>query len=410
MRRGSVARLLRIACALGLLAAAVAAAVDLVALFRTPLGGAFVERGAAEIRAAAERALARAGGAAAIEARLAARLSEEPRDWAAIEALEALAAAEGVTIPPDLAARRAALAAEDRGLLARAGRCAACAWDLAACDLSGTFLCGLAVSLTPLGDVAALAREGRNAALGRPVDEVDVMLATLGLGATVLLPATGGGSAAVKAGAAVARSAWRMGRLAPGVAGVLGQAAREGIDWARLPAARSADDLAALVRAERIAPAVEVAGDVARIEGALGLRPALLLLGAAQSPAELRRIAAAAEALGPKTPGLLELLGRSRLLRLGLRLSDAALGLMAGLLAALGALAGLLGNAAAGALLRGLRRALQRGPALRPEPPLSRAEAAPFPGEPPLRRPAAAPPARTEPQLTRKAAAPRPGR
>ncbi len=101
------------------------------------------------------------------------------------------------------------------------------------------------MNLTPLGDLVALTREGANYVAGSPVDQVDVGIAFVGLAATGLVLASGGSSLTVKAGASLLRVAHRTGRLAPEVLAVFRRAFAFGIDWARLPAVRSADDLAA---------------------------------------------------------------------------------------------------------------------------------------------------------------------
>lgn len=354
------ARLARALLTLLLIGALALSGARLRALAQSPAGSVMVERSADGLRAATERALMRAAAEGAIEARLEALLSAEPRDWPAIEAVEAVAAERGIALPEALAARRTALHAADHGLAAAAGRCVACAWDPRACDLSAALLCGVGINLTPLGDVAALARAGLDHALGREVDEVDVILSAVGLAAVVLIPATGGTSATVKAGAGMVRTVWRMGRLAPALADVLRGAARQGLDWARLPAARSAGDVAAALRPAALAPAMDLARDAARMRAAGGIGPAVRLLSAATTPAEARRLANAAEALGPRSVGALEVLGRARLLRLTLRLADEVWWAVAGIFAALSALAGAAGAALGAALLRALRRTLRQ--------------------------------------------------
>jgi hypothetical protein len=63
-------------------------------------------------------------------------------------------------------------------------------------------------------------------------------------------------------------------------------------------------------------------------------------------------LARTARAIGPRSTAALEVLGKSRLIRLGLRLSDEVLALLASAGAALSALGGLV----AGRVLRLLRR------------------------------------------------------
>jgi hypothetical protein len=354
-----VARLARLLALLLALAAAALTASGILQLATAPAGAAVVGRSAAGIRAVVEAALAGAATPAAVAGRLEALLAAEPRDWLAIAAVEEVAADRGLVLPPVLAARRAALHAADHGLAARAAACAACIWDPRACDLTTLLACRLPVDLTPVGDLAGLMREGTRHALGEEVDEVELVLSGVGLVAVALAPLTGGSSAAIKAGAGLARLAWKGGRLAPGLAAVLVRAAREGLDWAGLAAVRSADDLAALARPAALAPALAIAADLGRLQAALGLRRTLHLMPHAADAAELGRLTRAADALGPRTTGALEILGKGRLMRATLRLADEVWAAVAGALWLAAAAASAAGQALGAALLRALGRALR---------------------------------------------------
>lgn len=308
---------------------------------RTPGFSPLVDRAGSELAAVYERALAREATPEALADRLASRLEDSPRDWVVIEGLVDLAAAQGVVLPADLMARHAALDQQDNGWIATGASCAACAWDVAACDLSAALACGVAVNLTVLGDLVALGREGGRYLAGEAVDTVDVGIAFVGLAATGLVVASGGTSLVVKAGAAVLRIAHRTGRLAPEVVAVF-RNAMNGVDWARLPGVRGADDLAALARPGAIRPALELAQDMGRLQDQVGIRQALHLVGGLDTPAEIARVSRAAEVLGPRTLGAVETLGTSRFLRLGVRMADEVWAVLAGVLGLIASGAGLL--------------------------------------------------------------------
>ena len=72
--------------------------------------------------------------------------------------------------------------------------------------------------------------------------------------------------------------------------------------------------------------------------------------------ADARRLARMSEALGPKTLGRIEVLGKARLFRLGLRLSDVARDLFAGLAGLAAASVGFAQSAGLRLARRGLRR------------------------------------------------------
>lgn len=314
---------------------------------------------ASEIVAATETALADEATPAKLAARIAARLDEAPRDWVVIDALTGLAGERGIDLPPDLVDRLQTLRAEDSGVIATAQACGSCVMDTATCTVSLVLMCRAPIDLTFVGDIAGLARGGAAYVSGGDVDEVDLALSVVGLGATVLVVASGGSSLAVKAGAGLAKIARGMGRVSDGLVAMTRTALREGVDWAALPAVRSADELAAVVRTASFAPLVDVAGNLTRLQSAAGTARALHLMPLVSDANSARRLANAAEALdGPRLVARAEMLGPARLLRATVRLSDAALGFAASLLSFLTLLALSVAGWIKSAVLRRLRRAV----------------------------------------------------
>lgn len=323
-------------------------------------GSALADRAIDEVAPHIERQLARHASPERISDRMATRLTEAPRNWIAIAAIEDIAAQRGIEVPRELAQRRARLHAADTGWIAATGRCADCMWDPKTCDFSAVLLCRAPVDLTPIGDLAGIVREGGNYALGRDVDEVELILSAVGLTAVALAPLTVGTSAAIKGGAGLGKSLWRMERLSPRLAAVFTDAARDGVDWARIASVRNTSGLAALMRPAALRPAVAVAQDIGRMRAALGTRPAMHMLAHADTPAETRRMANAAQAMGARSIGALETLGKSRFLRATRRWADEVWRALAGLLAALTALAGLIVSAASTAAIKRLRHLARR--------------------------------------------------
>ncbi|AMY67862.1 hypothetical protein [Frigidibacter mobilis] len=316
-----------------------------------------MDRGTDSIGAAMERALAKEATPERIEALLRARLAEEDRNWLAIRAIEGVADERGVPLPAELTAGIAEAWDEDSGFWASAGGCLACAYDPAECTLSAELLCQAPMVATPLGDIAGLAKEGLAYSTGAEVDEINLALSLVGLGATALVVASGGSSVTVKLGASLAKLARRMGLVSPRLGALASDALRHGVDWARVPAVRSSDDLARVLRPDRFAPLVAIASDLGRTRNALGTTDALHLLRYVDDAPDARRIANAAETLGPKTVGRMEVLGKSRFLRATVRLSNLTLQLFAGLIGLLLSLASLIASSLSSRALRMLRRA-----------------------------------------------------
>jgi hypothetical protein len=289
---------------------------------------------ASEIVAATESVLAEAATAEALAARIATHLDADPRDWVVLDALTDLARERSIDLPPDLVDRLQMLRAGDSGLLATAQSCAACVMDAGACTVSLLLLCRAPVDLTPVGDVAGIVRAGTAHLAGAEIDEIDLGLSIVGLGATALVLFSGGTSLAVKAGAGLAKVARGAGRLSDGLSGVIRVAVRDGVDWARLPAVRSADDLAAAIRADAFAPLFATATDLTRLQSVTGTARALHLLPLVDGPIAARRLANGAEALGPsRLIAGVDLAGPARMLRATVRFSDLAVQFVGGLCA-----------------------------------------------------------------------------
>lgn len=319
-----------------------------------PVLSPLIDRSHAEIEALTDRMVARTATPERLSELITARLSESPRNWVALEALADVARAQGQPLPPayDEAWN------EDSGLMALSGDCLRCIWDIATCTLSTALICKAPILLTPVEDVRGVVRAGADYSLGQPIDQLDLGLSVLGLGATAALVATGGSSATVKAGAATVRLARGMGRLSPGLTARMMGAVTDGIRWADLPKVRNADDATALLRIETLRPLATELGDLGRVATATGPTHALHLLPLVDNATDARRLALASEALGARTVSRAEVLGKSRLLRATVRYHDTAIALVMGLIGAMVSLAMLLAGMIQTAVLTRLRRSL----------------------------------------------------
>ncbi|MFN4154965.1 MAG: hypothetical protein ACK4HF_09940 [Paracoccaceae bacterium] len=312
-----------------------------------------INRAAAEIEALTDRMVAREATPERLAALITARLADEPRNWVALKALAEVAAEQGHALP---AAYESAWE-QDSGLLALSGDCLACIWDIGTCSLSTALICKAPILLTPVEDLRGLVKAGADYSMGEPVDQLDLGLSVVGLGATAAFVATGGSSATIKAGAATIRLARGMGRLSPRLTARMTSAMTDGIRWADLPKVRGADDAVALLRTDALRPLAETVTDLGRVADATGPLPALHLLPLVDDAVDAKRLANAAKALGPKTVSRAEVLGKSRLLRATLRYGDTAISLVVGLVGAMLSLALMLAGLVQTMVIRALRRA-----------------------------------------------------
>ncbi|MES2665029.1 MAG: hypothetical protein V4712_02955 [Pseudomonadota bacterium] len=319
---------------------------------RDPTLRPIIDRTADQIVAATDRIMAREATPERLTALINTRLREAPRNWVALQALAALATERAIPLPATYAPAYDA----DHSLTASASDCAACAYDPASCTLSNVLICQAPVALTPVGDFFGVGRAGWAYWTDAEVDRIDLTLSLIGLGATAAILASGGSSGAVKAGASTAKLARSMGLMSPRLTAMVMDAARRGVDWAALPAARSPDDLARLIRADALAPLTATVTDLNRLRTSTSATDALHLLPLIDDAADARRLARAGDALGPRLVARAEVLGKARLLRATTRLSNVALTLTAGLAALLASLTALIGGGIQSTLLRALRR------------------------------------------------------
>jgi hypothetical protein len=224
-------------------------------------------------------------------------------------------------------------------------RCAICTYDLRTCALGPELGCAILVHLTALGDLVSLTRASEALARGDEVDQVDVTLAFVGLGATGLVVLSGGTFYTVKLGAGFLKVAHRTGQMSAPLRRVLQRGFREGVDWARLPAIRKTDDLRQVARMDALRPALEVTEAMGMMRAQLGTRGALYLVGHVDTVSDARRMANATQALGPRSVGTLELLGKQRFLRVGVKIPRLAIEAFLGLMVMLSAALGLVGSA-----------------------------------------------------------------
>lgn len=261
-----------------------------------------------------------------------------------------LALAEGLPLPDDLHPEITRLRAEQDSLWTTVKDCAACAADIAGCSsLPMIAACAIPLEMSPVGDLNALRRQGMAALRDEPVDRIETGLALLGIAATAAILVSGGSSAAVKAGTGTVRMARRMGTLTPGMTRSLTELADVPIDWAaaaRLAPLEQITDVAQLGRLGTVAT------DLGRIARTAGSAETLLLLRHIDSAEDASRMARAASISGPRTFARVEVLGKARLFRTMVRLSDLALTTLAALYAAAIQLLLMLAGWAGRALLR----------------------------------------------------------
>ena len=298
---------------------------------QSPFTSPLVTRSSAQIEAALTRAMAQQVTLAWLLPRVQDALLLQ--DLVELEVLLDLANAHGVVLPRPMVEDIATLDAARSGILARTTACGACAIDINACEtLAQIGVCAIPFELTPAGDVNALRRAGQDYLSGEDADRLDLGLATIGLGATGAVLISGGTSYTVKAGASVLRVAGRMGSLTPTLTARLRGMVDNVIHWDRIgDLARGRIAPSALVNGSKLGELRSLAGHLQQVTTHTSLAETIVLLRHVDNAQDAAKLAKVSAALGPRTRGAFAALGKSRVFRATVRVSNLAFGAAAAL-------------------------------------------------------------------------------
>ena len=298
----------------------------------TSTGGRFfVERLQAELQERLVGFAADNSDRAALERAIGSELVTEPRNWVLINSLREIAEDQEIPLSAGIQEDLDNAEASDHSLLNTTAECVRCAWDTGSCQLSKAMACGLTVNMTPIGDVAGIAKAGTAYWKGEDVDEIDAALSIVGLGATAMGIGSGGTFLSVKAGAGLLKFANLSGNIPASITRVLRKAAREGIDWSGLKSVRSVDDLRSVTRMDALSPAVRASSSIGEMVRRSSVAQGLYLLRVSEDVSELRSISRAAAVWKNKTAGYLSIIGKNRVVRVSFRLADEVYALAIGL-------------------------------------------------------------------------------
>lgn len=325
---------------------------------QSPFTAPMVQLSAAQIEATLTRAMAGRVTLGWLLPRVQAALLDE--DLVQLDLLLGLANDHGVILPRSLVEDIAALDAARSGLLARTTACGACAVDITACEtLAQLGVCAIPFEMTPAGDVNALRRAGVAYAGGQDVDRLDLGLGLIGLGATGAVLVSGGSSYTVKAGASLLRMARRLGTLTPALAARLTTLVGDAVRWDRL------GDLgrvppSALIDSTKLEELGQIGGALRQVAQQTSVAETVGLLRHVDSAGDAARLARVSTAMGPKTRGAFEVLGKTRVMRATARLSNLAIGAIAAFYVLALQLLVFAGQQTCNLALRGARRHLGR--------------------------------------------------
>ncbi|MGN6489280.1 MAG: hypothetical protein ACTHLT_15885 [Devosia sp.] len=247
----------------------------------------------------------------------------EAHDATLARSLAALAASRDIAIPTELTERIASLPAVDLGATLGAGWNCVVNGDF---DSEAGFACVVATDMTGIGDVRDLVGEGGKFIAGQPVDYFTLGIASVGLGLSAATYSSLGAALPLRVGSSFVKAMHRVGKLPPRLTAQIARALERGINRPALEEAiglatslRLAElgrPLSRLFNPRSVRLASNLAEDFGTIGKAGGVRAMKLSLEAADSTADVRRLARVADSYGERFVGVMKLVGRGAL-RLG---------------------------------------------------------------------------------------------
>ncbi len=339
-----------------------------LAIYRAPAFRLLVDEAQDRIEARVERLAAREITPERLDRKLKSLLLEEPRNWLAIDGVIEVAGHHGVAPSPKLANRIADAREHDSGFFRTAGRCLACSYNAETCDFSWVLACRAPVDLTPIGDVAGVSRQLINMALGQEVDQFDLTLSVIGLGAEAMTLTSAGSSYTVKIGASLLKTGRKMGAISRPLARAILRAGWRAIDWELLknsPLSALPRNLKRAIRPKALHPLREFMSNLLSMRDDIGPVRAFYLLRKVENFDEARKLARFTRAAKKRAVGYMELLGKSRILRATLRYADEAFAFVAWLGGFLVGVVVFIQNIAVSFLFRRFRRLLLKSAARR---------------------------------------------
>lgn len=214
----------------------------------------------------------------------------------------------------------------ETGLVAQLEMCSSCFTDPTDCKTPSVFLaCNLPVELTVIGDARILAEAGADVVAGDPVDRIDVVLATVGIGASALMPFTGGTSYSIKAGSTALRVARRMGVLGKGLGRILSKASDIPFRWNKADEFITTGNLDVVTDSRLLMELADVAGDIGTVGRNARPQDAIFLFRHIENVDDAAELAQVSKVTGKQTREVIEVLGLQKAAKLVRRLSDLAM-------------------------------------------------------------------------------------
>lgn len=252
-----------------------------------------------------------------VEQRLHQALMEKPTDWLVIDLMQEYAQEQQFILNTALLEQIKLRDSEERGYWAAAQDCWQCISDPEECPISFAQTCNIVTEMTPVGDVRSLIIEYGHWQNDQEIDQLNVALSVVGLGATAAAVGTAGSSLSIKVGAGFIKAAKNAKRLNNKLTRFLVRNVTGLLDFSKVPKGWVTEPrlLKQAINPEKYQSITKLAGGVGDMLHGVGFARTIKYVNKiddANDAAKLGRLAKVSKSRGLVA---LEMMGKNRLLK-----------------------------------------------------------------------------------------------
>ncbi|MFT0213482.1 hypothetical protein VQ643_12885 [Pseudomonas sp. F1_0610] len=252
-----------------------------------------------------------------VEQKLREALLETPADWLVIDLMQEYAQEQKFSLNTALLEQIELRDSEERGYWAAAQDCWQCVRDPEHCPISFAQTCNVVTEMTPVGDVRSLIIEYGHWQNDQEVDQLNVALSVVGLGATAAAVGTVGSSLSIKVGAGFIKAAKNAKRLNSKLTRFLVRNTAGLLDFSKVPKGWVSEPrlLKQAINSEKYQNITQLAGGVGDMLRGAGFARTIKYVNTiddAHDAAKLGRLAKVSKSRGIVA---LEMMGKNRLFK-----------------------------------------------------------------------------------------------
>lgn len=297
--------------------------ISIIKIMNVGYIGVYAERTVDEFSAAIEAELVKKNTKEDIELKLNSLLKQDPRNWVVLDSMKGVITEYKIDVSPAILAEFDRLREEDFGFLVSSFSCIKCAYSTDYCAANQLLICKLPIELTPISDIFVVSNAAADYVAGNEIDKIEFSLSTLGLVSTAMVPVTGGTTVAILVPIKLLKLARKIGALTKPLKKTIDDALLKGIAWEKVSFDTVWNNPTILVVEEAMQPIKDLTNSILQMsKNGMSHGDILDVMKNVDNVDDARRVVAVSTKFGSKTTGIVRVISKSRLARLGLRFAD----------------------------------------------------------------------------------------